>query len=145
MELQLKNLILLQDVDSKIIKINSTTGDLPERIGLKEKLINDLNLEIQNKNEKIEDLGKEARKLNAENEDAQIKLDKYKEQLFLVKSNKAYDALNHEIDHLKKILADSASQFISIEGEKEELIESKRIDEKELESTQEKLQVKKKY
>ena len=33
--LQLKNLILLQDVDSKIIKIYSTTGDLPERIGLK--------------------------------------------------------------------------------------------------------------
>ena len=30
MELQLKNLILLQDVDSKIIKINSIAGDLPE-------------------------------------------------------------------------------------------------------------------
>ena len=140
MELQLKNLILLQDVDSKIIKINSIAGDLPERIGLKENLINGLTLEVQNKNKKIEDFGKEARKLNVENEDAQIKLDKYKEQLFLVKSNKEYDALNHEIDHLKKILADSESQFITIESEKEELIESQKIDKKELETLQEKLQ-----
>ena len=139
MELQLKNLILLQDVDSKIIKINSIAGDLPERVRLKEKLINDLNLEVQNKNKRIEELEKEARKLDAENGDAQIKLDKHKEQLFLVKSNKEYDALNHEIDHLKKTLADSESQFISIEGEKEELSESKEIDEKELESLQEKL------
>ena len=103
MELQLKNLILLQDVDLKIIKINSIAGDLPERVRLKEKLINDLNLEVQNKNKRIEELEKEARKLDAENGDAQIKLDKHKEQLFLVKSNKEYDALNHEIDHLKKI------------------------------------------
>ena len=140
MELQLKNLILLQDIDSKIIKINSVAGDLPERIGAKEKLINDLNVEVENKNKKIDDLEKEARKLNAENEDAQIKLDKYKDQLFLVKSNKEYDALNHEIDHLKKILADSESQFISIENEKEELIELKKIDEKELETAQGKLE-----
>ena len=139
MELQLKNLILLQDVDSKIIKINSIAGDLPERVRLKEKLINDLNLEVQNKNKRIEELEKEARKLDAENGDAQIKLDKHKEQLFLVKSNKEYDALNHEIDHLKKTLADSESQFISIEEKKEELSESKEIDEKELESLQEKL------
>ena len=139
MELQLKNLILLQDVDLKIIKINSIAGDLPERVRLKEKLINDLNLEVQNKNKRIEELEKEARKLNAENGDAQIKLDKHKEQLFLMKSNKEYDALNHEIDHLKKTLADSESQFISIEEKKEELSESKEIDEKELESLQEKL------
>ena len=144
MDLQLKNLILLQDVDSKIIKINSIVGDLPERVELKEKLINDLNLEVQNKNKSIEELEKEARKSNVENGDAQIKLDKHKEQLFLMKSNKEYDALNHEIDYLKKTLTDSESQFISIEEKKEELSESKEIDEKELESLQEKLKREKK-
>ncbi len=35
MDSQLKNLILLQNVDSKIIKINSIIGDLPQRIELK--------------------------------------------------------------------------------------------------------------
>ena len=72
MDLRLKQLISLQDVDSKIIEINSIAGDLPERVESKEKKINDLNLGIQNKNSKIEELEKEIRKLNAENEDSKI-------------------------------------------------------------------------
>ena len=36
MDSQLKNLILLQDVDSKIFEINSIAGDLPEKIKRKE-------------------------------------------------------------------------------------------------------------
>ena len=139
MDSQLKNLILLQNVDSKIIKINSIIGDLPQRIELKEKSINDLTLEVQHKNSRIEELEKEVRKLNADNQDSQTKLDKYKDQLFLVKSNKEYDALNEEIDYLKKNLSDSENQFIAMETEKEELIESKKVDETEINSLEEKL------
>ena len=97
MDLQLKHLIRLNNLDSKIIEITSMTGDLPDRVKLKEKAINDLSLAIQNKESRIEELEKEVRKLNVENGDSQVKLDKYKEQLFLVKSNKEYDALNEEI------------------------------------------------
>tara|TARA_Y100001970_G_C13981878_1_gene723610 strand:+ start:72 stop:788 length:717 start_codon:yes stop_codon:yes gene_type:complete len=139
MDLQLKQLISLQDVDSKIIEINSMAGDLPERVESKEKKINDLNLEIQNKNSKIEELEKEIRKLNAENEDSQIKLDKHKSQLFLVKSNKEYDALNEEIDYLKTSLSESEDKFLSLETEKDELSDAKKIDETEIESLKEKL------
>ena len=139
MDLQLKHLIRLNNLDSKIIEITSMTGDLPDRVKLKEKAINDLSLAIQNKESRIEELEKEVRKLNVENGDSQVKLDKYKEQLFLVKSNKEYDALNEEIDYLKKNMSESEDKFISLETEKEELSESKASDESDMDSLEQKL------
>ena len=140
MDQELKKLILLQEVDNQIYDIESLAGDLPNRVEKKESSLSDVQSQLGIINEKLDQLEKENRKVGAQIEDSRTQLNKYKEQLFLDKTNKEYDALNHEIDHLKKILADSESQFISIEGEKEELIESQKTDKKELESLQEKLQ-----
>ncbi len=139
MDLQLKHLIRLNNLDLKIMEITSMTGDLPDRVKLKEKAISDLSLVIENKEGRIEELEKEIRKLNMDNQDSQVKLDKHKEQLFLVKSNKEYDALNEEIDYLKKNISESEDRFIALETEKEELSESKESDKSEIDSLKEKL------
>tara|TARA_B100001540_G_C15638187_1_gene565370 strand:- start:149 stop:865 length:717 start_codon:yes stop_codon:yes gene_type:complete len=133
MDLQLEQLVSLQDIDSKIIELNSLAGDLPQKVKLKEKQIDDLKLRINDNKIKIDDLEKEIRKLNSENEDSQSKLNKYKEQLFLVKSNKEYDALNDEIDYIKKSLSESENKFIAYETNKEELVDSNKNDKNDLE------------
>ena len=63
MDLQLKHLIRLNNLDLKIMEITSMTGDLPDRVKLKEKAISDLSLVIENKEGRIEELEKEIRKL----------------------------------------------------------------------------------
>ena len=52
------------------------------------------------------------------------KINKYKDQLFLVTNNKQYDALMHEIDHLKEERVSNESESLSFMEEKETLINS---------------------
>ena len=101
MDQELKKLILLQEVDNQIYDIKSLAGDLPNRVEKKESSLSDVQSQLEMINEKLDQLEKENRKIAAQIEDSRTQLDKYKEQLFLVKTNKEYDALNHEIDHLK--------------------------------------------
>ena len=54
-------------------------------------------------------------------EDSTVKLDKLKDQLYLVKSNKEYDALNFEIDHLKETISKSEIIILELEEEKENI------------------------
>ena len=51
--------------------------------------------------ERIEELEKENRKLSAQKEDGQTQLKKYKDQLFLVKSNKEYVFSHSKIRSIK--------------------------------------------
>jgi len=132
MNQELENLISLQSVDSKILDIKSLAGDLPERVKKNEDEIEKINSNVSNINEKLETLEIDNRKLKSKTEDGQINLNKYKDQLFLVKSNKEYDALNNEIDHLKKILSESEEKYILFEEEKEKLLEVRKDSESRL-------------
>ena len=144
MNQELENLIILQVIDSKILDIRSLAGDLPQRVKKNEEVIERLNNELYDANEKLEVLEKNNRKLKSETEDGQLNLNKYKDQLFLVKSNKEYDALNNEIDHLKKILSESEETYILFEQEKEKLLELKKENESEIITRNETLKKEKK-
>ena len=104
MDQELKKLISLQHVDNEIQEIVSLSGDLPNRVNKKEAQLNDVKSKLESTNHKTAELEKDSRKISSEIEDSQAKLEKYKDQLFLVKTNKEYDALNSEIDHLKSCL-----------------------------------------
>ena len=132
MNQELENLILLQQIDSKILDIESLAGDLPQKVDKKEQNLKDINNELDTSNNRIEEIEKENRKLKSEIEDSQSSLTKYKEQLFLVKSNKEYDALNNEIDHIKQAISESEENYILLEEEKETLIKSKESNESEV-------------
>ena len=49
------------------------------------------------------------------------KLKKYRDQIYLVTSNKEYDAVLLEIDHLKTLISDISTQIESINTQKDEL------------------------
>ena len=112
MNQELKRLISLQEIDDQIYEIESLAGDLPNKVKNKEESLQVLQSELDLATNKIEQLEKDNKTLNINLEDGQAKLNKYKDQLFLVKSNKEYDALNNEIDHIKTLIADLCTYLI---------------------------------
>ena len=145
MDQELKKLISLQDVDGQINDIESLAGDLPNRVENKESHLKDIQSQLESIDENIDTLEKDSRKASADIEDSQVKLNKYKDQLFLVKTNKEYDALNHEIDHLKGIVSTCEETLLSIQSEIESKKESKKINETEIEDLISSLEVDKKH
>ena len=132
MNQELENLISLQSIDSKILDIESLAGDLPQKVEKKEQAIKEMSDNLDAGSQRLEGIEKENRKLKSEIEDGEASLAKYKDQLFLVKSNKEYDALNNEIDHLKKTISESEEKYILLEEEKETLLKTKESDESEI-------------
>ena len=145
MDQELKKLISLQSVDDKIQEIESLSGDLPNRVEKKESQLTSIQDKLESNSEKIDTLEKESRKMSAEIEDHQVKLNKYKDQLFLVKTNKEYDALNHEIDHLKGAVSQSEDSLLTMQEEIESESEMKKVNETDIEELVTSLKTDKKH
>ena len=123
MDNNLKQLIELQRIDSRLLSIEKLRGDLPnivDNLGSELKTIRE---EEENAKGRIEEITSNVRKQTATIDDSTVKLKKLKEQLYLVKSNKEYDSLNFEIDHLKEIISSSENIIINLEEEKENIDE----------------------
>ena len=136
---QINDFILLAKIDEDIIEIESSQGDLPNRIS---------KLEIDKKNfeenrtlfsVKKEDRSKNKSTLSSDKEMYSQKLEKYKDQLYLVKNNKEYDALNSEIDVVKDQLFQINEALKSVEIEKTEIEEKSKLNDSNLSECIEKL------
>ena len=119
----IENLVSLAKVDEEIKEIESSRGDLPSRIEKLKIEKNDDEIKIQELTLKLVDFDKKESELQRNKEDYQISLDKYKDQLYLVKNNKEYDALNNEIDLVKKNLIDVAEELTLAFNNKENINE----------------------
>ena len=135
----LEQLIKLQEIDSRLLEIKEHMGDLPLIVESQELEIISMEETHQHKQERILEIEKNIRHHEAENEDYTTKLAKYKEQLFLVKSNKEYDAISQEIDHMKSIISESELLQITFEEEKSELEENIKLNINMIESLTESL------
>ena len=119
----IENLVSLAKVDEEIKEIESSKGDLPSRIEKLKIEKNEDEIKIQELTSKLADFDKKESELQRNTEDYQISLDKYKDQLYLVKNNKEYDALNNEIDLVKKNLNDVAEELTLAFNNKENINE----------------------
>lgn len=116
-------LIKMQEIDSKLTELNELLGDLPLKVEeLKIEKSNLKKFTSQGKKRIIE-LTIEIDKTELTAKETTGKVDHLKEQLFLVTNNKQYDALQHEIDHLKTGLDETETQIFNSSVEKEELEE----------------------
>ena len=120
----LEQLIKLQEIDQRLLEIKEHMGDLPDTVESQESEIISLEKDKQLKQEQVSEIKKSIRHKETEIEDFTTKLTKYKEQLFLMKSNKEYDAISMEIDHMKTTISDSELVQITFEEEKLALEES---------------------
>tara|TARA_Y100001968_G_C19426566_1_gene754687 strand:+ start:1151 stop:1867 length:717 start_codon:yes stop_codon:yes gene_type:complete len=139
----LEQLIKLQEIDQRLLEIKEHMGDLPSKVESQELEVSSLNEENNQNNERLSEIEKNIRHHVGEIENFTSKLEKYKEQLFLVKSNKEYDAINQEIDHMKSTIANSESVQLDFEEEKNTLEESIKLNSTKIETLSESLNLNK--
>ena len=140
----MEQLIKLQNIDTKLKDLNDLLGDLPSKVeDLNNQEESTKNL-ISSKKIRSKELDLEISKIDLNISHASEKIEKLKDQLFLVTNNKQYDALMTEIDHLKGERTNSENQLIDLMEEKESATQSIDSMESELQSLSENLSVRRK-
>jgi hypothetical protein len=94
----LKTLVELQEVDSRLLALEKAKGDLPERVQELGSQIEQLSALRQQKAEALTTTQRSRRAAEGALELAKEKKKKYENQLYAVKTNKEYDAVTTEIE-----------------------------------------------
>ena len=117
-------LVELQTIDAKLKDINDLLGDLPSRVKELDQQEDTIKANLEKSQTRLKELGVKLHRAEVRIAEINDKINKYKDQLFLVTNNKQYDALMHEIDHLKEERVSNESESLSFMEEKETLINS---------------------
>ena len=119
--MSIANLVELQEIDSQLEDLNNLLGDLPKMVEDLNEQENSLQTKIENDKISLKDVNLDTNKSETTNSELQEKINKLTDQLFLVTTNKQYDALTTEIEHLKELKEEQESLIISYIEEKEVL------------------------
>ena len=119
----IQQIIKLQNIDSQLQDIAELLGDLPIKVERLKKQELSLINSLENGKIRLKELDLELNKFDSQLKDFNNKIEKHKDQLFLVTNNKQYDALQSEIDHLKSELDQVEVKSIEYTEEKERLEE----------------------
>jgi predicted nucleic acid-binding Zn-ribbon protein len=130
----IQQIVELQSIDSNLQEISELLGDLPVKVEELKDKEDSLVESVKNAKDRIKELNLELNKFDTKMIDFKTKIDKYKDQLFLVTSNKQYDALQYEIDHLKSKLDEVETKSLEFLEEKETLDKQVTSDEENLDS-----------
>ena len=118
---EVSHLVELQAVDTQLSDLNELLGDLPKKVDKlhqgEESLIN----AVDNGKNRLKEIELALNKAEHRLADIKQKIDKLKDQLSLVTSNKQYDALTQEIEYLKQEMDEVELEDLELEEEKETL------------------------
>ena len=120
----MEKLIELQGIDTKLRDLNDLLGDLPSRVEELDQQEESIKNSLVEQKDRLKELEVEMHKRDVIIAQINDKINKFKDQLFLVTNNKQYDALMLEIDHLKEQRATNETESIAFLEEKETLTES---------------------
>lgn len=91
----------LQQIDSKIDRINTIKGELPLEVQDLEDEITGLNTRIANITAEVDELSTSTKRRKEEIEQAKALIAKYQQQLDNVRNNREFDSLSKEIEYQK--------------------------------------------
>ena len=120
----MEQLVRLQDIDTKLKDLDDLLGDLPSKVDELDKKEQSIKNALDEKKKQLKIIDVEVNKRELDLDESNVKIDKLKDQLFLVTNNKQYDALMAEIDHLKEQRSNCESESIKLLDEKEIIIEN---------------------
>ena len=115
----LDRLIELQEVDLKLSEIEELRGNLPQEVERLKLDLEETKQTLKESNKRIDEMNKSIREIESNISQADVKLKKYKEQLYAVTTNKEYDALTHEIETLQNAINESEDQTLGLMTERE--------------------------
>ena len=127
-------LIELQKIDSQLAEIEELLGDLPIKVTELKNKEDSLTSDFERGKARLKEISLEQHKTEMNLAEFKEKIDKLKDQLFLVTNNKQYDALMLEIDHLKENLDRNETTELELLEEKDQLSEQAKSQEQSLES-----------
>ena len=130
----IQRIVSLQKIDSQLQDIAELLGDLPRKVDALKNEESALIKSVEDGKTRIKELELEINKFDGQMTDIKEKIDKHKDQLFLVTTNKQYDALQYEIDHLKAGLDDIETKTLEYTEEKETLEERIKSEEENLDT-----------
>ena len=130
----IQRIVALQKIDSQLQDIAELQGDLPRKVDALNNEESALIKSVEDGKTRIKELELEISKFDGQMTDIKEKIDKHKDQLFLVTTNKQYDALQYEIDHLKVGLDDIEIKTLEYTEEKETLEERIKSEEENLDT-----------
>ena len=122
--MSMEKLIELQGIDTKLRDLNDLLGDLPSKVEELDQQEESIKNSLVEQKDRLKELEVEMHKRDVSIAQINDKINKFKDQLFLVTNNKQYDALMLEIDHLKEQRATNETESIAFLEEKETLTES---------------------
>ncbi|HIN03076.1 MAG TPA: hypothetical protein EYM60_07020 [Candidatus Marinimicrobia bacterium] len=130
--MSMEKLIELQGIDTKLRDLNDLLGDLPSKVDELNQQEESIKNSLVENIERMKELEVESHKGEVRIAEINDKVNKLKDQLFLVTNNKQYDALMHEMDHMKEERTTIETETFSFLEEKETLTESVETMESEL-------------
>jgi len=129
MKESLARLIKPQAIDSQLMEIEEQKGDLPAQVEYITRQLENLEQSITEKQARLKQIDLERRQLQANLEETRGHLKKYQEQILLVSTNRAYDALTAEIDGAKKTLDESEFHLLELSEENQQLADEIKAEE----------------
>ena len=115
----LQKLIELQKVDAKLFEIEELRGSLPQEVDELKKDLSDTKGTLKVSQDNIKAIDKKIREIEGNISQGNEKLNKYKEQIYAVTTNKQYDALTHELETMQGAINESENQILELMEEKE--------------------------
>ncbi|MCF7805703.1 MAG: hypothetical protein K9N46_15955 [Candidatus Marinimicrobia bacterium] len=137
---ELEKLIELQQVDKELMRIEELKGDLPEKVRETRQALRKHEAQLEEDKGRLEEIKKEERKHQATIDDKSEKVEEKQDQLYLVTTNKEYDALTSEIEQFKKSVDEAEMQLVELSDEKEQLEEAIAMEENQVEELAEDLE-----
>ncbi len=134
------NLITLQNIDLQLMEIEEILGDLPEKVAELKANEDQLVLDVKSGHQRVLEIQVALKKTEITVAEETEKISTLKEQLYLVTTNKAYDALMSEIDFMKNKLDEDETLDLELMEETEELQKALKEKESNLDSLRSNLQ-----
>lgn len=104
-------LVELQDLDIKIIELESSKKEFPITVEKLEKAISDAENDVKDLERNLEAINNEKKESEQQIINTEILLKRSQERLNIIKTNKEYDAIHAEIDSLKNIIASAQKRL----------------------------------
>ena len=111
---ELMLLVDLQDIDEQLSDLALDRGDLPIDVERLKGEIDKLNKSLDDLRTELEEVRNEVVHLRGVTEEAGSKLEKYKQQLYSVKTTREYDAITTETDTVKTTVTEGEERILEL-------------------------------
>lgn len=123
MQPEIKRLVELQAADSEITRLRSRLSAFPQQLTAIDRRLAESKQHVTAKKESLTASLKDRKKYEMDVDAWKEKAKKYRDQSFTVKTNEAYKALQHEIEHAEKEVAQAEERLLArmVDGEQFDL------------------------